>query len=414
MSEFKLTRFELENKGLTLVAGEKHVVRVVTSTGKRIIVEDAHFHTDSSMFLPRDPVASGGVDEPRAFSNDPFWNQMKANQSEYVAAAKDGDFVPPANPPSDQPNGKAAAAGGLEVILAALKFLEAHSDHALVVAGHTDRAGSPEHNQELSATRAQCVVAVLEGDRDGYVQAAKAHDMPESDGSMLAFAARSRAFPCDPVDPTRPTAPEIKAFQQAYNADFGKQIAEDGSVGDQTRGAYFDLLEDELVAQVGGAEALASLRKPLKFVDPAKKTLACGERFPLENPQQDGVASQTNRRVELLFFTADLHPDLSAEDAPDQVYHKGTFDFQRVDPGTLEAQDSNGEADQLALQDAPAPENGVGEMDGDLQSEMAKLQEEPDPTDQYAFFEPFESGFPEFGTQAIGDFPAPSRDSVLV
>ena len=55
MAEFKLTRFDLETKGVSAKAGEKHVVTVLTAAGKRILVEDAHFHTDSSVFLPRDP-----------------------------------------------------------------------------------------------------------------------------------------------------------------------------------------------------------------------------------------------------------------------------------------------------------------------------------------------------------------------
>lgn len=418
MAEFKLSRFELETKGITAKAGEKHVVTVVQGGGKRILVEDAHFHTDSSVFLPRDPGGGGGgITAPRAFSNDSFWDDVKKNHSAYVDSAKQGEFVPPEEEAEGEAgNGATAAkgAGGLEAILGALKFLEAHDDHALVVAGHTDRAGSEGHNQELSDARARCVAAVLAGDRAGYVDAAKAHDKPESDGSMLAFAARARKFPCDPANPAKPTVAEIKAFQKGYNDDFQKSISVDGAVGDQTRGAYFDLLDAELALQAGGADALKALRGKLKFVDNGKKTLACGERFPVDNPDQDGAASQANRRVELLFFPPDLKPDLQAKDAPDIVYHKGTFTFERVDPETLATVDETGNPDKLALADAPAPEAGAGEMDGGLSTEMAKLQEATDPADQYAFLDPFDQGFPEFGSQAVGDFPSQNGDTVLV
>ncbi len=424
MSEFKLTRFDLESKGVTAKAGEKHVVTVQSAHTKRILVEDAHFHTDSSVFLPRDPANGGkgghGVDEVREFSNDAYWDSIKKNNSGYVETAKQGDFTPPnqddaAAGKTDKP--AAESAGGLEVILTALKFLEAHSDHALVVAGHTDTAGSEGHNEELSGARAECVAAVLKGDRAGYVKAAKKHDMPESNGSMLAFAARAREFPCDPADPSKPTAAEIKSFQKAYNDDFEKSIGVDGTVGDETRGAYFDLLDAELSLAAGGDDALKNLRDKLKFVDEAKPSLACGERFPIDRPDEDGVASQTNRRVELLFFPPDLKPDLSAKDAPDRVYHKGTFNFETVDPDSLAAADADGddgEDEDLALEDSPAPEDGAGEMQGDLQTEMAKLQETPDLVDQYAFLEPFDAANPEFGKQAVGDFPSRGGDSVLV
>jgi hypothetical protein len=423
MAEFKRTRFELETKGISAKAGEAHTVTVLRGGGKRILVEDAHFHTDSSVFLPRDPGAGGGgIDAAKPFSNDAFWDAIKKVTPAYVETAKDGEFVPPeeAEEPAE-PGGKGnarEAAGGLEVILAALSFLDQHPDHGLVVAGHTDRAGSEGHNQELSGARAECVAAVLQGDREGYVKAAKKHDTSESDGSMLAFAARARGFACDPADPAKPTAAEIKAFQKAYNDDFGKSISVDGTVGDQTRGAYFDLLEAELGLQAGGEDALASLRAKLKFVDDGKKTLACGERFPLERADEDGVASQANRRVELLFFGPGLQPDLAAKDAPDSVYHKGTFAFEEVDPETLEALAEDPEdpdaTDELVLEDAPAPEDGAGEIDGDLESDMAKLQDELDPADQYAFLEPFAAAEPEFGSQSVGDFPQASGETVLV
>jgi hypothetical protein len=416
VAQFKLTRFDFETKGISARAGEKHSVIVLKAKGKRILIEDAHFHTDSSVFLPRDPGAKGsGIEAPRAFSNDAFWDTVRKNNAGYVETAKDGEFVPPTEENEGGKSGIAESAGGLEVILSALKFLDAHADHALVVAGHTDRAGSEGHNEELSGARAECVTAVLEGDRTGYVKAAKKHDKPESDGSMLAFAARARKFPCDPANPAKPTPAEVKAFQKAYNGDFGKSIAVDGTVGDETRGAYFDLLEAELALRAGGKDALASLRGKLKFVDAGKKSLACGERFPLDRPDEDGVASQANRRVELLFFPPDLKPDLAAKDAPDRIYHKGTFVFERVDPASLETvAEGDGEDGELALADAPPPEDGAGGLDGALTTEMAKLQDSPDPEDQYAFLDPFDQGFPEFGHQAVGDFPLPGGDSVLV
>src|ERR1043165_3322126 len=89
MADFKLTRFELETKGLTLTTEESHVIIVLTARSKRILVEDAFFHTDSSMFLPTDPRAgAGGIVETREFSNDAFWDALRKNNSTYVEAAK--------------------------------------------------------------------------------------------------------------------------------------------------------------------------------------------------------------------------------------------------------------------------------------------------------------------------------------
>ena len=422
MAEVKATRFQLEHGGIQLKAGERHAVTVLSGSAKRVLLSDAHFQTDSSLLLPSESDANNGdITAEHAFDNDAFWNELNKNNADYVAAAKDGRFVPEndEDAPADSEPPSSEGTGGLDLILAALKFLESHPDHAVVVAGHTDRVGSEAHNTELSGARAGSVAALLEGDRGAFVQAVRAHDTPEADASLLAFAAQTRGFPCAPADAKAPTRAEVKAFQKAYNADFSQSIQVDGGVGDETRGAYYDVLDAELANKAGGDDKLASLRDQLKFVDDARKTLACGERFPVDRPGQDNVESRANRRVEVLFFPPDLQPDLSGTDPAGQVYHAGTFELVEVDPVTLEAKDeadaeTNGPDDaELTLADSDPPEDGAGEMDGDLQTDMAKLQQAPDLTDQYAFLEPFEDAFPQFGTQAIADFPSNS-DSVLV
>ena len=106
---------------------------------------------------------------------------------------------------------------------------------------------------------------------------------------------------------------------------FGKAIGEDGIVGDRTRGAYFDILEDTLARQAGGVEALAALRAKTRFVDDQRRTLPCGERFPIERPGEDGVASAKNRRVELLYFPPAFEPDLSVDDIAERIYDRRLF-----------------------------------------------------------------------------------------
>ncbi len=409
-----MAKSRLPSGGISVRTGKTLVITVLSTRGKRIFVEHTRFHSNSSAFLPRDPdAADEGIDRPREFSNDAFWDAMGEHNPRYVETAKNGQFVPPEG---DGGGSRRTAANGegLELVLAALRFLDTHPDHVLLVAGHTDRAGSEGFNEQLSGERAKCVAAVLAGDRAGYVQAVKAHDTPEADGSMLAFAADSRGFPCDPADPTRPTTAEIKAFQKAYNDDFGKSIGVDGVVGDQSRGAFFDVLEAAMASQAGGEDALATLRTKLKFVDDNKKTLGCGERFPVDRPDQDGVASLANRRVELLFFPKDRRPDLQAKNAPERVYRRGVFTFDRVDPETLETVEEARDEEPFTLSDTPAPADGAGELNGELQTTMAKLQVAVDSSDPYEFLDHFDAGFPEFGRQAVGDFPNQRGDSIVV
>jgi hypothetical protein len=273
--------------------------------------------------------------------------------------------------------------------------------------------GSEKSNERLSGARAEAVVALLEGERAAFVSAAGEYPAASSDGKVLSFSAAARGYDCAPANPEAPTKAEIEAFQKGYNAEFDAHIGEDGVVGDETRGAYFDVFKAELRRLAGGEEALLELRGALRFADPSNNVLLCGERFPIESPDQDELASEANRRVELLFFDEDDVPDLAAEDAPEHVYRDGDVLLVRVDPETLEELDEGSEVcdDEFGLEDAPPPEDGTGELLGELATAMDKREDERDPEDQHAFLEPFHDVFPEFLHQAEPE-PLEPTDSV--
>ena len=216
---------------------------------------------------------------------------------------------------------------GLEAIVYTLRYLELYPDRALVVAGHTDTAGADAYNRPLSEARAQCVVALIEGDRDGFVAACKRYHVDEDDAYVLRYAARTRGWTCDPGDAPRATKAQVEAFQVRYNQTFAKSIAEDGVAGPQTWGAYFDLYEDDLRGLAGGADALAAQRARVRWVDAGKKALGCGEDFPRVGVGVDGQAEQENRRTEVLFFEpAELPPVVSGP-----AIYGGDYGFDPLD-----------------------------------------------------------------------------------
>ncbi len=137
---------------------------VVKERIPRLLVEAAHFLTDSSVLLPSLAQAAPGTDSgPADFSNDAFWQAMGDSHKSYVDTAKQSDFQPEEGGDDGDGNGDFP---GLDVILAALRFMDDNPKHGLVVAGHTDRAGSEAHNDELSGGRARCTAALVAGDRD--------------------------------------------------------------------------------------------------------------------------------------------------------------------------------------------------------------------------------------------------------
>src|SRR5690606_7500849 len=150
------------------------------------------------------------------------------------------------------------------------------------------------------------------------------------------------------------------------------------------------------------------LRASLRFASPNREFVACGERFPIEAAQQDELASEPNRRVDLLFFTEQEAPDLSGAGLSEQIYEHGKL--TRVVLDDLEAIEDQC-LKEFRVEDAPPPEDGVGELEGSLTTEMQKLENERDPNDEHAYIEPFHDAFPEFLHQADGGVPEPITPS---
>ena len=317
-------------KTLDVLAGQRVQFVALTRDASRLEVEDAFFNTGSAMFLPDVPSArQNGVPVPLPFTNPQLLAELARSHERFTLRFVTEPFDP--NAASDRP----ARDGALHVIVAALRFLEQNPSHALVVAGHADRAGDAAFNERLSAARGRSTVALLEGKRTDFVATARTFHAAEDDAVILHYAARTRGWPCDPADHDRATTREVREFQRSFNRDFAKTIAVDGVVGDETRGAYFDLYEDDIAASAGGRPALAALRGHLRFVDSGHKVLPCGERFPRENPETDGLRSQQNRRVELLFFAPPRVPSLAASDPATQIYRRKLFQFTPLDRDTL-------------------------------------------------------------------------------
>jgi outer membrane protein OmpA-like peptidoglycan-associated protein len=258
-------------------------------------VTDAHFRTDSAVVLPEaeDPSASG---QHAAFTS-----------------------------------------AGL--VATVLRVNEEQGGRPLLVAGHTDTAGSEAHNDELSLERAKVMLALLAGNRDDFSSLCNARNQPADVNQILSFIAKAfddLPFACDPgkiADSVDPAC--VRRFQSDFNRNkpaLGSSAADldvDGRVGELTWGAFFDCYELALQRLLGeDAAGVAELRDQLQFADPDRKALGFGERFPIEELGVDNFRSQTNRRVEVLFFNPGEEPDLEhAQNDPDtsDIYLPSVF-----------------------------------------------------------------------------------------
>ncbi len=254
--------------------------------------------------------------------------------------------LPEGETPSDDEH---EAVTGVGLFATTLRFAEEHPKKKLFLAGHTDTTASEDFNQKLSEERAQCALALLEGDRERFATLTDERHTVADYKQILSWC--SKAFPemfaeCDPgeVDDNEFTGIEpLKKFQAAYNenkaalgASSQPDLAVDGDIGPKTWGAMFDVYQFGIREELGEDEAgVAKLREGLVFVDDERKALGFSEHHPVDQVGRDNVRSQSNRRVEVLFFDEGEEPDLKlAESDPDisEIYLPAEYEHRGIPP----------------------------------------------------------------------------------
>ncbi|MBN1604652.1 MAG: OmpA family protein [Chitinispirillaceae bacterium] len=322
MIEKRILSRDLAKKISDIKPGETYKI-IIKKLKRRILeMEDIHFHHNSAVFLP------GAID--------------------------------------DDPQ---KGLSGIAVLSSALKHAKKYPDDKLLIAGHTDTSGENAYNAELSMLRAESVLACLEGNKDNWIELCLKKSKVEDYQFILKWFTTQIDWHCDPgkIDNIKgnKTTDALKSFQSQYNSLFNASITVDGVIGKQTWGAIFDIYTSELRKQLSvSEEQLAEYRSLIVFVDSSKKTAGCGESHPIEEKDKDNFRSNTNRRVELLFFNTGEEPSLSCNnnggcDNPQvcEIYKKNCYDPVYIDI------DGKGSFSDLIIQ---WPENLSENMPQDL------------------------------------------------
>jgi hypothetical protein len=225
--------------------------------------------------------------------------------------------------------------GGLELIAACLAYVQAHPAKKVLVTGHTDTVGSNDSNVKLSEIRSQAVHGMLVGDRSEFAAACFGPHLTDDkryphsgDGSkagvlwsdysdVLNWLATQCGFPCQCGFPKG--SPWIYdatlRFQKAYNASPYRAAAQPeikatGKFDEPTWAAVFDCYDATLPAYLKLTQAdVTGIRGKLQFVAPDQPYVCCGELKPIDQIGRDNYNSQTNRRVEVLFFDPGEDPN---------------------------------------------------------------------------------------------------------
>lgn len=275
-----------------LLTGKKHSIRVKRNYEYNVIeMEDVNFHFDSAVLLPdygSDAPEPGTVEQNRIT--------------------------------------------GLAVIYACYKQSEKEKfQQKILVTGHTDKKGSEQYNIKLSFQRAENIFFMLTGERSKWVESSNNKNQIEDTQQILKWISFNFQYDCDPGEKTNKMNPEtseaLLKFQKRYNEDFVVkekhkdkftrsfiQIDEDGKIGKQTWGAFFDMYILELLIIMGiKEEGLIEIQSQLDFVKKGSGSPApvvgCGESFPKSGSTSE-EANDIDRRVEILFFDEVEQPEL--------------------------------------------------------------------------------------------------------
>lgn len=279
-----------DSKLSNLVSGQTNEMTVRSRSSVTVIeMEDINFHFDSAVLLP-----DYGTDEPQ---------------------------------PGTQEQNRIT---GLAVLYACYKQAEKMEyAQSILAAGHTDKKGTENYNLTLSQKRAENVLYMFTAKRPQWVNSSNDQYQVEDVQQILKWISFNFRYDCDPGDITNSlnseTTSAILNFQKRYNYDFVIKkvhannftrvftlISEDGKMGPETWGAFFDMYILELLIIMGiNEDGLNEIISKLNFVTkghacPAP-AVGCGENFPASGASSEDENS-VDRRVEILFFDEGEEP----------------------------------------------------------------------------------------------------------
>jgi len=195
----------------------------------------------------------------------------------------------------------------VNIMAAALIYAYKNPDKEAILYGHTDSSGDDTYNDKLSEDRAKNVKALLDNDRDTFVNISDDRSNVEDYQKILTSLTSAYGWSCDPGKIDNADGPKtqaaLKNFQSHYNSVYKKSISVDGKIGIQTWGAIFDVTRD-LIWTVA-SKAIGDTPPVINYGNDGNGVIGCGEQFAENAHAKQGRKSQKDRRVEIVFALPD-------------------------------------------------------------------------------------------------------------
>ena len=243
-------------------------------------------------------------------------------------------FLPDSNYRDDTGTDKQENICGISVIKAILNRAYKYKEQKVLIAGHTDRSGPDDYNFKLSKMRADSLLFLILNSRDDWVAIVNDKNVEKDIQHLLKWAAQFKSWNCDPgkVDGVigQNTKKAIKNFQKAAD------LVDDGIFGKKTWGRVFDLYQEKLTSIMEGTQDEKDALSNRNTINWAYdiKSVGCGELWP----KTSEMKSQTDRRVEVLFFEENELPEWVCKDGmctkeECKIYPDGLFERSYISIG---------------------------------------------------------------------------------
>ncbi|MFH2036788.1 MAG: OmpA family protein, partial [Candidatus Zixiibacteriota bacterium] len=242
-------------------------------------------------------------------------------------------------PDDDKGTEKQEKVTGVKALALIYKQYDFDPDKKLLIAGHSDTSGEDKYNFELSDLRAQNVLYILIARRGIWADISFSKQKIEDYQQFLNYVNKIYKYPCNSGavddkwgDITKgATESFINYFNGEFITKYGKDftgpmvlspippgqlelVKKDGKkrwTPELWKAAYnFYFLALANTLEIKPMVLYEKAHTVIKWVDPNKKYVACGESFPIDEAKKDNYRSQDNRRVEVLIFDRDDTPKI--------------------------------------------------------------------------------------------------------
>ncbi|MCX7726471.1 MAG: peptidoglycan-binding protein, partial [Chitinispirillaceae bacterium] len=242
-------------KAFQLTTNHKWIIKVTPAECKRLELQDLLFHHNSAVLLPDSPENENSTSQKRVSWEDPdILDKCRNSHPDTYRRYKEESV-------NDENSGADRNEYDSFFILATLfVYCIKRPNCHILIAGHTDRSGDDTVNFELSKLRALNVLALLQNDRQTWIETCMQKSKIEDYQHILSYLTRTspldpethqKQWNCDPGEIDNVKGPRtteaIKNFQQTYNRIFDQSIQVDGEVGPQTWEAFFTLYRLKLL-----------------------------------------------------------------------------------------------------------------------------------------------------------------------